>query len=613
MTRETKFGFLFVLVLTGVFGMLVYKRMHQPADLVAGTNDTQEVTPETKETPESKSPTTTPSPELATNTSPSSTAGGDPFDLSPPVKPTTPVRPEPRSPAVNAAPALADFDTSLTAKPTTPAKPKLPTNVPDDDFFSPPATTTTARSTVPSTAAVDPFADDSTFATKPPSMTTTPVKAAVAASSTAAASTPADAPFDPFADPMPTVNTTAPQPTTSSASAASETSDPFADAPALVETPAAQPAETAMPAESQPVDDDPFMSPATVSAPVAEIAEPQPPALEFDNSARPVATETAEAPDLGFEDIPVAMQPARPVTSAPTAAPAEPLDDPFATTPEVKISTRTTADMPTPVEELPSIDAPMRPSLPVEVPEENVAARPISSRPAEFPDLEPTKVATTAPSLMPTEVPPVSQPPATTAEPDPFGISLGETEFPAAKPISVPARSAPVASLSSGLATNTGTYEVQLTDSFWTISKQVYGTGRYYQALAKHNAAIVSDPQKLKPGSRVETPPADILETRYRAEIPLAAAGTASNPSSTDLESGFFVDAAGKAMYRVGSNDTLSSISKAHLGRASRWIQIFEMNRQILKDGNTLKVGTELQLPADASQVQMVDFQQPSR
>jgi nucleoid-associated protein YgaU len=70
--------------------------------------------------------------------------------------------------------------------------------------------------------------------------------------------------------------------------------------------------------------------------------------------------------------------------------------------------------------------------------------------------------------------------------------------------------------------------------------------------------------------------------------------------------SGFFVSAEGSPMYRITGQDTLSDIAKSHLGRSSRWVQILEMNRNVLRDGNELKIGTVLKLPADASRVQVV-------
>ena len=59
-------------------------------------------------------------------------------------------------------------------------------------------------------------------------------------------------------------------------------------------------------------------------------------------------------------------------------------------------------------------------------------------------------------------------------------------------------------------------------------------------------------------------------------------------------------------MYRVGNQDTLTGIAKSHLGRTSRWVQILEMNRNVLRDRNELKIGTVIRLPGDACRVQIV-------
>jgi nucleoid-associated protein YgaU len=56
----------------------------------------------------------------------------------------------------------------------------------------------------------------------------------------------------------------------------------------------------------------------------------------------------------------------------------------------------------------------------------------------------------------------------------------------------------------------------------------------------------------------------------------------------------------------VGKNDTLTGIAARHLGRSSRWVQVLGMNRDQLKDGNSLKIGMVLKLPQDASQVSVV-------
>ena len=59
-------------------------------------------------------------------------------------------------------------------------------------------------------------------------------------------------------------------------------------------------------------------------------------------------------------------------------------------------------------------------------------------------------------------------------------------------------------------------------------------------------------------------------------------------------------------MYSVGKRDTLTGIAQKHLGRASRWREIYRQNRDRLANPNSLKIGTILRLPYDASRVQLV-------
>ena len=41
---------------------------------------------------------------------------------------------------------------------------------------------------------------------------------------------------------------------------------------------------------------------------------------------------------------------------------------------------------------------------------------------------------------------------------------------------------------------------------------------------------------------------------------------------------------------------TLSDIAKTHLGRTARWVQILEINRNVLRDEKQLKIGMVLRL-----------------
>jgi nucleoid-associated protein YgaU len=175
------------------------------------------------------------------------------------------------------------------------------------------------------------------------------------------------------------------------------------------------------------------------------------------------------------------------------------------------------------------------------------------------------------------------------------------------------------------------TYRVAADDNFWKISRKQYGTARYFQALTRHNQDRVPDPEKLRPGTQISTPSAAYLETNYpdlieksppgaetsrnggarpTFERPLSETafdGPASKTTTTDgAAAGYFYSKGGDPLYRIGPDDTLTGIAQRHLGRASRWTEIYEQNRDILKSPDDLKLGTVIRLPGDASRLSLV-------
>jgi nucleoid-associated protein YgaU len=155
-------------------------------------------------------------------------------------------------------------------------------------------------------------------------------------------------------------------------------------------------------------------------------------------------------------------------------------------------------------------------------------------------------------------------------------------------------------------------YIVQPHDNYWEISKKRYGTHRYFMALEKHNAPQIPNPRQLRPGMKVQTPPREYLERTYSKHLPVmgpsqiagyrgdGAGSVAAGPA------GYFLSPNGEPMYRVGPLDTLTSISKDLLGRSSRWDEIYNLNRDTLPNADSLKIGTLLRLPSDASQHRLV-------
>ncbi len=657
MTRETKFGLLLVLTLTSVFGFLVWKKMHQPKDLVATTQsaetteDAGETPPEEAESPVNDASTVTPLVAI-------------PTERIPPRRPVTPPESTPRSEEL--------FSPQTPA--VTRSKSKLPVDLDQDFFSAPPKNARTAAVTESRTAATEPDPFAPAVETQNTIPVTTPVEEPnpfgvqdepVAVGEKNAATEP-----DPFAEsPSATSRVAMPAETEAAAPAGNEL-DPFSRE--TIEVPARQPVVIEMPAEStEPIAlEEPSVS--TLEVP-AERATPPAQRVDFnaENQARNELVD-AYANASNQPPVEISARSSVPVTAAAVAA-------------EV-------------VE--PALEIPAR-AEPVATPTRSAVA---SQEPDPFFDEvkvpEPVRAIPT----------PRSQPPirmaAPVTDPDPFGVPAEIPSVPMrAEPFPVRAERAPqrhTGRTSPPVAFSGETYIVQPNDNFWTISKKVYGSGRYFEALAQHNTAVVPDPAKMKPGLKIATPTAVELQARFpkllatagmqdtvqdpvslglpgdvyvaqsgdnfweiskrlygdgkyfraleqhnaaivndpqklkpgmklaapkaawlHAKYPQLIATAASavqdlrrtqpDRYQPDEPAGFFVGPGEQPMFRVGTRDTLSDIAQTYLGRSSRWIQIYQMNRDVLTDGNALNVGTVLKLPADASRVVLIEDGSPRR
>ncbi len=84
---------------------------------------------------------------------------------------------------------------------------------------------------------------------------------------------------------------------------------------------------------------------------------------------------------------------------------------------------------------------------------------------------------------------------------------------------------------------------------------------------------------------RVTGGPSSVAPT---APPPTASARSTQSASAT---------AVAPKTYTVKSGDTLSKIAKEHLGNASDYMKIFELNKDQLSDPNLIKPGQVLRLP----------------
>ncbi len=145
-----------------------------------------------------------------------------------------------------------------------------------------------------------------------------------------------------------------------------------------------------------------------------------------------------------------------------------------------------------------------------------------------------------------------------------------------------------------------GKAEVQPNDSYWTLSERLYGTGAYFKALDQFNRHAGASDEALKPGELILAPPLAELEKSYpelcpKAERREAMQTQSQNRASTVSTRNSF---RGGRSYTVTEGDTLFNIARYELGKASRWAEIYDLNRDMLgKDFHYLTPGTRLILP----------------
>jgi len=141
-----------------------------------------------------------------------------------------------------------------------------------------------------------------------------------------------------------------------------------------------------------------------------------------------------------------------------------------------------------------------------------------------------------------------------------------------------------------------GQYTVMPNDSFWTISRKLYGDGGFFKALAEHNRRKFPDTRSLKVGDVISAPPAEELRKAYPDLCPKLRQPA---PATARTVSGQQRLNAGR-IYVVEEGDTLFDIARHELGSPARWVEIFELNADRLSnDFDYIKPGTELILPAD--------------
>ena len=135
-------------------------------------------------------------------------------------------------------------------------------------------------------------------------------------------------------------------------------------------------------------------------------------------------------------------------------------------------------------------------------------------------------------------------------------------------------------------------YVVAPGDNLFEISRKVYGDGSYYRALFAYNSDRYPHAEDIRSGNVLDVPPAEYLNQRYPELI-----GGANDGSGNSATIGRAPAAAGSD-YTVREGDTLFDIARKQLGQASRWTELYELNRAALGENlENLRPGVTLRLP----------------
>lgn len=146
------------------------------------------------------------------------------------------------------------------------------------------------------------------------------------------------------------------------------------------------------------------------------------------------------------------------------------------------------------------------------------------------------------------------------------------------------------------------TYTSQKGDSLWTIAQTVYGDGRYFRALHEMNHDTLSHADSIAAGTLLTVSTVEQLQRDYPDLCPKQEKKRETRDVSASADMKQTLDEElNRRFYRTEDGDTLFEVARQRLGQASRYLEIYDLNRfRIPETANHLTPlggGIELLLP----------------
>ncbi len=146
----------------------------------------------------------------------------------------------------------------------------------------------------------------------------------------------------------------------------------------------------------------------------------------------------------------------------------------------------------------------------------------------------------------------------------------------------------------SQVKVSTKQYVIKKNDSLSKIAQEQLGNSHRWKYLYEFNKDRIKDPNKLVVGTIIIIP---IEQGVQGAEIESEPVIEKSFEAETEETYRSEPVAAAPQSYVIKKNDSLWKIAQQKLGDGNRWKEIYELNKEKIKDPNKLKAGTTILVP----------------
>lgn len=153
--------------------------------------------------------------------------------------------------------------------------------------------------------------------------------------------------------------------------------------------------------------------------------------------------------------------------------------------------------------------------------------------------------------------------------------------------------------LESQIKVSTQQYVIKKDDTLWKIAQKLLGSGYRWKYLYEFNKERIKDPNRLTAGTIIVIPiEQGAGEEKLEEEAtPLETSEQAQTADKAKEVSNEESAARPPRQYTIKKKDSLWRIALQELGDGKRWKEIYEFNKDKIKDPNKLRSGQTIYIP----------------